>query len=102
MRAQQPRSAPRRRCYLGGRIAYANRFVTVNCLVRDISPKGARLVLPEAELLPSEFDLDIREKKGFRARIVWRQGNVCGVEFLESRPARAYEPTFSDAAAIGA
>jgi hypothetical protein len=80
------RSSNRIRTYLGGRVTIVDHMSAV-CLVRDISTGGAQLVMTGAADLPSEIHLDIpRIKLATRAKIVWRNGDVCGVQFLESAP----------------
>ncbi len=81
------RSSGRIRTYLGGRVTLADRTSAIGCLVRDMSTGGAQLVMMGAAELPSEIKLDIpRIKLATRARVVWRNGDVCGVQFLESAP----------------
>ena len=53
------RTTPRRRCLIGARIAFNNRNSTLDCVLRDISPGGARLEHPTPFLLPDAFDLEI-------------------------------------------
>lgn len=56
----------------------------MDCLVRDLSQNGAKLVLSETAILPSYFDL-IMPQKGFklRAELMWRDGDRVGVIFLD-------------------
>ncbi len=50
--------------------------------VRDVSPGGARLSLPEGVLLPDEFELRIPHFKHPRACVKrWESGLEIGVEF---------------------
>jgi hypothetical protein len=82
------RSASRVRSLLGARIVFNNRFSTVDCVVRDISASGAKLLVTGANMLPEEFELEIPQKgRKHRVRLVWRRGDVCGVQFLESAAA---------------
>ena len=51
--------------------------------VRDVSPGGARLALPEGVLLPDEFELRIPQFKHPRQCVKrWECGLEIGVEFL--------------------
>ena len=74
---------PRQRSYLGGRIAFNQHKLTMDCLVRNVSQEGAKLVFSGAVTLPHEFDLTI-ERKGVRvrARTIWRRADEIGVSFL--------------------
>jgi hypothetical protein len=50
--------------------------------VRDVSPGGARLSLPEGVLLPDEFELRLPHFKHPRACVKrWESGLEIGVEF---------------------
>ena len=55
----------------------------LECVVRDLSETGARLVLCESGELPLEFDLEIPDE-GARApvRVVWTNGREVGAKFL--------------------
>jgi hypothetical protein len=86
------RNELRRRTLLSGRLA-ARRLVTRDCLVRDLSPTGARLRCRTTGL--DDFvTLTIPGLRGFAkdARIVWRRLEDCGVRFLETQPARRVRP----------
>jgi hypothetical protein len=81
------RSSNRIRTYLGGRVTIAAKLSAVSCLVRDVSAGGAQLVMTGAEGLPGEIQLDIpRINLATRAKVVWRSGDVCGVQFLQETP----------------
>jgi hypothetical protein len=77
------RSSGRIRTYLGGRVTFISQLAAVSCLVRDISEGGAQLVMTGADGLPSEIQLDIpRINLATRAKVMWRNGDVCGVQFV--------------------
>lgn len=74
----------RRRSYLGGQIAFKDRFSTLNCLVRNLSDGGAKLSFAHPPLIPSEFDLKIVKKGDFRrVQIVWQADLETGVTFQD-------------------
>ncbi|WP_417679708.1 PilZ domain-containing protein [Roseibium sp.] len=61
---------------------------SVPCVVRNISPNGARLEFEQAYLIPKEFELRI-ELEGFEVTCErrWEDGLACGVQFVsEKRP----------------
>lgn len=67
--------------YLAGRIVSERRKPTLDCLIRNTSPSGARLVLDQAGLLPVEFSLQIPRKRAeLRVRVCWRNVHEIGVE----------------------
>jgi hypothetical protein len=50
--------------------------------VRDVSPSGARIVVPEGVLLPDEFELRLPQFKRPRTCLKrWESGMELGVEF---------------------
>jgi hypothetical protein len=55
----------------------------VKCVVRNFSYAGASLELPQTEALADRFDLEIPLKRtSYQVSLIWRQGDVCGVQFL--------------------
>jgi len=61
---------------------------SVPCVVRNISPHGARLEFDQAYLIPKDFELRI-ELEGFEVTCErrWEDGLACGVQFIsEKRP----------------
>jgi len=54
----------------------------MECLVRNMSRQGARLVFGGPTEIPAEFEIMIRKRgESRRARIVWRQETEAGVTF---------------------
>ena len=81
--ANEARIAPRRRMLKTGKIAYADRHVTIECLVRDMSATGARLKVDGSVAAPDTFELLI-PLDGLEAncQVVWRSGVDVGIKFL--------------------
>lgn len=76
------RIAARQRSFLQGRIFYNNRRSSVDCLVRDVSETGAKLVFPGAVTLPDIVEIYLSNKEEVRrAKVQWRRGNEMGVGF---------------------
>ncbi len=74
------RTVPRRRVFKTGAIAYAGGGV--GCIVRNLSPNGARIDLTDPLSLPSSFTLVIRaDNLTRRCRPVWRSAGKMGVAF---------------------
>jgi hypothetical protein len=81
---QERREFQRGRTYLGGRLAFNNQYCTIDCLVRNLSRNGAKLVFEGTVLLPGEFELTLPQKGASRrARIVWRSEGEAGIAFLQ-------------------
>lgn len=56
---------------------------SLGCIVRDISPRGARLEFRIPDDLPSEFRLNIvNVDLTVPAVLVWRRQGECGVRFV--------------------
>jgi hypothetical protein len=80
------RKETRLRTFLKGRIVYNNGNASLDCLVRDLSPTGARLALTETAALPDVFELHIPNKdKVLRAVLRWRRSDGVGVAFPEEQ-----------------
>jgi hypothetical protein len=67
-----------------------------SCVVRNLSPAGAAVMVMDAGSLPEHILLAIqpRHAAGFltRARVVWRQEGLCGLEFLDDCHSAPIEP----------
>ena len=80
--SDERRSLVRKRSFLQGRLYFNNRRSAIDCLVRDISPSGARLIFSDAVSLPDAVDLYIPHKETtLRAHVQWRHGDEIGVTF---------------------
>ena len=75
-------------------IQFNNRRNVVDCLIRDISPYGARLIFSDAVTTPDVLDLYIPQKEQtLRVHVIWRHGQEAGVAFPRPRQMnRAAEP----------
>jgi hypothetical protein len=70
----------RKRCYLGARIEFNHRRSTMDCLVRDESEGGARLIVTDSVTIPAEFDLALTDRMQKRRMVLaWRRGDQIGV-----------------------
>lgn len=85
------RKTDRLRSLLRGHIIFNGGASTFDCVIRNVSPAGARLDMADSVALPTEFDLDIPHRgRAFRVRIVWRSEGQVGVEMIE--PERTATP----------
>lgn len=79
---EERRRTQRLRTYLGGQIAYHPRCPRVVCLVRNLSPNGARLVFQRPVTIPEFFDLSIAQRGDHRhVKLIWRSESEAGVRF---------------------
>ncbi len=77
-RTSERRTAPRHRVLKRGMIQFHH--LTVECIVRNVSPGGACLVVET--MTPDEFRLFWSgDLLGRNSRVVWRSGNKMGVSF---------------------
>lgn len=87
--ATERRQHVRQPSYLGGRIAFNHLYATMDCLIRNMSPVGARLVFSAPAVLPDRFVLSIPSREqAINARIAWRSETEAGVVFEVPEPVR--------------
>jgi hypothetical protein len=80
--AMEKRREPRKRTLKRGRLVFNDGRSVIDCVVRNLSPSGALLVLPSLLGIPQEFDLHIDSNRNCRAaRIIWKGDGKIGVEF---------------------
>ena len=78
------RAHDRLRLRVSAEITYAGRIF--DCVVRDISKRGARLRVLDASAVPDHFELLLKETGETRpARVRWRRKDEVGVEFTPER-----------------
>jgi hypothetical protein len=83
------RHSSRRRTLKRGRIVFNNRNSTIECVVRNLSSRGALLELANVTGIPEDFELYIdNEAKCRGANTIWRRDGKMGVEFSLSPKAR--------------
>jgi hypothetical protein len=81
-----PRAHLRQRCYLRARFVYNNGYSSLDAILRDVSPDGARAAEVDMRDVPGRFDLVVAGSGGpptrRRARSVWRGDRMMGIAFL--------------------
>jgi hypothetical protein len=76
------RRSVRQKCRLRGRVYFNNGRNWANCLIRDISYEGARIVFTNRVKIPDAFLLAIPAKnRMLHANVRWRHGNRIGIVF---------------------
>ena len=94
------RGPARQSSFLRGCIYFNNRRSAIDCLIRDVSPAGARLIFSEAVSVPDVFDLYIaRKEETLRAHVQWRHRDEAGVAFAKGGQAAAPAPSLDRALA---
>ena len=90
------RVAPRIRTLIAAKISFNNGQSTLDCLIRNLSDTGAKLIVSAAIPLPDSFDLLIPQKSVTRrVRIVWRRREEIGVRFEDASPSDRCDPDAS-------
>lgn len=86
-RTTERRRVARQKSFLRGMIYFNNRRSAVDCLIRDISPIGARVIFSDSVQTPDVLDLYIPQKEQtLRAHVIWRHGTEVGVGFEQAPP----------------
>ena len=92
------RKSLRQRSFLHGCIYFNNRRSAIDCLIRDMSPQGARLVFSQTATIPDVIDLHIPQKdQMLRAHVQRRTAGEVGISF-DAAPSPAI-PASDDLAA---
>ena len=81
---QERRRAVRQKSFLRGSIQFNSGRNSADCLIRDITTFGARLVCSDAVSTPDVIDVYIPQKEQtLRSHVIWRHGTEVGWEAPE-------------------
>ncbi len=84
------RHATRQKSFLRGCVFFNKRRGAMDCLIRDISADGARIIFSGAVSVPDIVELCIPQKEEtVRARVKWRRGDEVGLAFTAAEGAAA-------------
>jgi hypothetical protein len=87
------RVAPRQKSFLRGCIYFNNRRSVMDCLVRDLTEDGARIIFSHAVNVPDVVELYIPQKEQtLRAHVKWRRGDDVGLDFIDRETAASVSP----------
>jgi hypothetical protein len=87
---QEHRTTERVRSFLRAQIVFNNRMTTIECIIKNYSAAGAKIALNDTLTVPTEFDVYIPAKqRNHHARLVWRDKDAIGVNFIEAGAAVA-------------
>jgi hypothetical protein len=79
------RQAIRQKSFLRGCVYFNKRRAALDCLIRDYSEHGARIIFSETVNVPDLVDLYIAQKeRTVRARVQWRCGDEIGLAFPDA------------------
>jgi hypothetical protein len=92
------RRSVRKKSFLRGCVYFDKRRSAVDCLIRDLSDEGARIIFSGTTNFPDVVELYIPHKEEtIRAHVKWRRGDEVGLAF----PAAATAPAASPQAQSG-
>jgi hypothetical protein len=93
-RTTERRRIARQKSFLRGMVYFNNRRSVADCLIRDISPYGARLIFSDTVTTPDTLDLYIPQKEQtLRAHVIWRIGHDIGVAFPQATQTEPAAPS---------
>jgi hypothetical protein len=72
----------RRATFKGAKVVFNNRNSVINCVVRDLSQTGAKLIFPNPQTLPPRFQLEIKDLCTYECELVRSKGVEYGVRFI--------------------
>lgn len=79
------RRSIRQKSFLRGRVYFNSGRNSVDCLIRDISHEGARIIFSDPVNIPDVVQLYIPDKmRTVSARVQWRHGNKIGLAFFQT------------------
>ena len=84
----------RSRVLKGAKLVHMRNWSLVDCVVRDLSETGARIVCGDQFAVANEFRFLVPTDNTIQnARVVWRRGDILGIEFIGEKtkaPARKF------------
>jgi hypothetical protein len=93
------RRSVRKKSFLRGCVYFDKRRGAIDCLIRDISDEGARIIFSDAVNFPDVVELYIPQKEQtVRARVQWRRGDEVGLAFPDAARSASVQPQFGDLA----
>ena len=96
----EQRKVLRARMVFRASIIFNNHNSSIDCLVRNFSEAGAKIIVDEYMTFPQQFELHIPQKgRSFTALVIWRSGKEVGVEFVNEMVNKTAIPTGANAGA---
>jgi len=79
------RVTQRQKSFLRGCVYFNKRTRSLDCLIRDFSEHGARIIFSENVTVPDMVELHIPQKqRTLRAQVQWRHGDEIGLAFPDA------------------
>ena len=78
----EQRKVTRARTVYRGSIIFNSQNSTIDCLVRNFSEVGAKIIVGETLSFPQKFELNVPQKgRSYNAMVIWRAGEEVGIAF---------------------
>jgi hypothetical protein len=75
----------RRRSFLAGQVTFDDGKRVFDCVIRDITDRGARIAIPQEQTFPPCFHLiRMRERVVHECAVVWMKDGEAGLSFLKT------------------
>ncbi len=81
---EELRKSPRVRALKGARIVYNNGTSTRDCVIRNMSSGGAKIIVETTMGLPDDFILNFDDGEQHACHVRWRKLAKIGVEFYDA------------------
>jgi hypothetical protein len=82
---QERRKPSRKRVVLRGKVVYDEGRYTLDCLIRDLTPKGAKITVQKGVSMPTHvYLIDIPSGIAYGAEVTWIRTPVFGLKFLRT------------------
>lgn len=83
---ENKRVAKRMRVLKSAKLISMNNWSLVDCTIRDISETGARIVCGDQMAVANEFRFLVPSDNTIcNAKVVWRRGELLGIEFTSAK-----------------
>lgn len=76
---------PRKRVYLNGKLVYGDGAFSFDCLIRDVSHGGAKIVVRRTQMMPHNLYLiAVKDQLAHEAKVVWLNVPARGLQFVNT------------------
>src|ERR1700686_574034 len=87
------RNSVRKKSFLRGCLYFNKRRSAIDCLIRDMSDEGARIIFSDTVSVPDVVELYIPQKEQtLRAVVQWRRGEEIGLLFPDVASDKSQAP----------
>ena len=78
------RAEPRRRVLFKGKIIYPHNSFSADCVIKDLSPGGARIAVAPEAMSADPFLIVVKEAVVHRSTTAWRNATQAGLRFHDT------------------